>query len=202
MVEVLVASPSPHRRWTPGDSLDLTQPIAFSHDALFDAAACQALIARLEAHGFADAPITTGRGFEMRPDIRNNTRVMFDDPALAAELFARIAPLVPPTMGHHRLCGVNERFRGYRYHPGQRFAPHYDGCFRRSDDEESFLTFMLYLNEGMRGGDTVFHHFGVSVQPRVGRALFFQHAVLHEGATIEAGVKYVVRSDVMYRRGA
>lgn len=202
MVSVLVESPAPHRRWTAGDSLDLRVPIAFTQDALLDAAGCAALIARLESIGFADAPITTGAGFVMRPDIRNNTRVMFDDRTLAAELFAVAQPLVPARMGDHAVCGVNERFRGYRYHPGQRFAPHYDGCFRRSDDEESFLTFMLYLNEGMTGGATVFHHFGTQVEPRTGRALFFQHAVLHEGAVIESGVKYVLRSDVMYRRAS
>ena len=113
---------------------------------------------------------------------------------------AKVEPLVPPLMCRRRPVGLNERFRGYRYHPGERFAPHYDGCFRRSDDEESLLTFMLYLNEGMTGGATVFHHFGRQVTPRTGRALFFQHTVLHEGAVIEAGVKYVLRSDVMYRR--
>ena len=31
-------------------------------------------------------------------------------------------------------------------------------------------------------------------------ALLFQHRLLHEGAEVTAGVKYVVRSDIMYRR--
>ena len=201
MVEILVGPLRASRQWSPGDTLDFTQPIAFSHDGVLEPEACAALIARLEAVGFADAPITTARGFVMRPDIRNNTRVIIDDVDLAATLWARVAPLVPPVMCGRRAVGVNERFRGYRYHPGQRFAPHYDGAFRRDAHEESVLTFMLYLNEGMTGGATVFHDFGVEVQPRTGRALFFQHAVLHEGAVIEQGVKYALRSDVMYREG-
>jgi hypothetical protein len=30
-------------------------------------------------------------------------------------------------------------------------------------------------------------------------ALLFQHQLLHEGSEVTSGVKYVVRSDVMYR---
>jgi hypothetical protein len=29
-------------------------------------------------------------------------------------------------------------------------------------------------------------------------ALLFQHEVLHEGCAVESGVKYVLRTDVMY----
>ena len=33
------------------------------------------------------------------------------------------------------------------------FDWHYDGCFERENGERSFLTFMVYLNEGFAGGD-------------------------------------------------
>jgi hypothetical protein len=46
----------------------------------------------------------------------------------------------------------------------------------------------------------VFHDDGVVVVPKKGTALFFHHPILHEGATIERGVKHVLRTDVMYRR--
>jgi prolyl 4-hydroxylase len=199
-VEIIVPAFATAKPWVEGDSLDLQRPIAFAHDDLVDGDTCARLISLLEDKGFDDAPITTARGFVHNKDIRNNTRVMFDDHSLAAELWAQVEPLVPAELCRRRPVGLNERFRGYRYHPGQRFAPHYDGCFRRNADEESLLTFMLYLNEGMKGGATVFHHFAREVTPRTGRALFFQHTVLHEGAVIEEGVKYVLRSDVMYRR--
>ena len=38
----------------------------------------------------------------------------------------------------------------------------------------------------------------ISVAPRRGMALVFHHPQLHEGAVIEEGVKYVLRTDVMY----
>lgn len=37
------------------------------------------------------------------------------------------------------------------------------------------------------------------VDPRAGTALLFQHdGLLHEGARVEAGVKYAVRMDILY----
>lgn len=178
--------------------IDLSQPIVFEQPGVFDAAECGAMIARAEQIGFSDAPITTARGFVHRPEIRNNTRVMFDDLALAATLFERIASIVPERLCDRRPVGVNERFRCYRYQAGQQFRAHYDGYFQRSPRERSALTFMIYLDAGCVGGNTVFLDFDVQVAPEVGKALFFQHALLHAGDTVKSGVKYVLRSDVMY----
>jgi hypothetical protein len=50
---------------------------------------CQHHITRTEAAGYGDAPISTGGGFVIRKDMRNNDRVMIDDVPLAAELFER-----------------------------------------------------------------------------------------------------------------
>jgi hypothetical protein len=160
---------------------------------------CDALIERIEAAGCTPAPITTGDGFVMRPDIRNNTRVIFDDTRLAAELFARVRDRVPRVRSGRQLVGANERLRCYRYEPGQYFAPHRDGAFVRNSTERSLLTFMVYLNEDFVGGATRFYELDECVAPRVGMGLFFDHALLHEGCNVESGVKYVVRSDVMYR---
>jgi prolyl 4-hydroxylase len=189
----------PGRPFLEGDSLDLSAPVVFTVADVLDAAACNAVIARIEALGPAAAPITTPRGFEMRPDIRNNRRVIFDDVELAAALYARVATAVPaPLCGMHPV-GANERFRCYRYDVGERFAPHYDGAFVRDEREASLLTLMVYLNEGFAGGATTFHDFDVSVVPRTGMALLFQHRILHEGCIVTSGVKYALRSDVMYR---
>ena len=100
--------------------------------------------------------------------------------------------------------GFNERLRFYRYDRAQKFDLHQDGCFRRSADEESLFTFMIYLNDGYAGGATNFYdndfRLKHSIQPEKGKALAFWHYQLHEGAPIRAGRKYVLRTDVMYRR--
>ena len=50
---------------------------------VIDPATCAAVIADAEARGFAEAPINLPGGEVRRTDIRDNDRVMYDDPALA-----------------------------------------------------------------------------------------------------------------------
>ena len=75
--------------------------------------------------------------------------------------------------------------------------------------EESKLTFMIYLNDGMAGGETRFfmdieQAFQqppcpyLSVQPKAGMALVFLHSIWHEGAVVQSGQKYVLRTDILY----
>jgi prolyl 4-hydroxylase len=197
---MIVQSP-PGRPYVDGDSLDFSRPLLWTVDDVLSVVECAALIERIEAIGPTAAPITTAHGFKMRPDIRNNTRVMIDDAELAELIFQRVHATVPVTThGNWRASGANERLRCYRYTAGQRFALHYDGAFVRNDREESFLTLMVYLNEGFRGGATEFPDIDVTVTPKTGRALLFQHRQLHQGCVVEEGVKYAIRSDVMFRR--
>lgn len=172
----------------------------FTVREVFSAAECREWIALAEAIGFESAPITTGSGFVHAPEIRNNTRVMLDDSERAAALWERVRPYVPATIERWRVLGLNERLRFYRYDPGQYFRWHCDGCFERSADERSHITLMVYLNADMTGGATEFDGLE-SVVPETGKALFFQHAIFHQGSRVTSGRKYVLRTDVMYRRG-
>lgn len=176
---------------------------------LFTPEECAEFIRVSEEAGYDDAPISTGRGAVLRKDIRNNDRVMIDDPTLGAVLFARAEPFLPPNFLIWTPVGLNERFRYYRYTKGQKFDWHFDGPFTRDTGESSKLTFMIYLNDGFVGGETVFNlkrHGGVRnddpllrVFPTAGTALVFRHDVLHTGAMVLDGVKYVIRTDVMFR---
>ncbi len=187
------------RPYVDGDRLDGSAPLVARIDGFATDGECAALVERITALGPTGAPVSTVRGPVHRPDVRNNERVMFDDPALAARLFARIAPHLPARLCGRTAVGLNERFRGYRYRPGQRFAPHHDGAFIRDAAEAGLLTLLVYLDDGFAGGATAFLDHGVVVQPRRGAALWFQHMLLHEGAEVTAGVKHVLRTDVMYR---
>lgn len=185
---------------------DLVRNKIFTIDNILSPAECAEYILLSENIGYTDAPITTIRGFQMRPDIRNNERVILDDPERASDLWKRVSAEIPSKIGKWQAVGLNERFRFYRYDPGQRFAPHHDGSYRRSNGEESLLTFMIYLNEGFEGGETRFdlpyyytEESSVSVVPVTGMALCFVHELQHEGTAVNEGRKYVLRSDVMYR---
>ena len=180
--------------------LDPARSIVTVSDVLGEAE-CAALVALAEATGFAPAPITTDTGPVMASRVRNNTRVMLDDAARAAELWARVAPFAP-MRERYEAVGVNERLRFYRYDEAQRFVWHRDGAFQRDDGVRSHLTLMVYLNQDFYGGETIFDLGGepIVVQPKRGMALMFEHPILHQGAPVAVGRKYVVRTDVMYRR--
>jgi len=163
---------------------------------------CASFVAISEQTGYEDATITTAAGFVMAKDIRDNARLIRDDIALADRLWERARLFLPQQFAGWRAVGLNERFRFYRYDSGQKFAPHYDGHFRRSESELSKLTFMIYLNAGFIGGETRFYRDdrepNATVCPETGMALAFVHQQLHEGAPVISGRKYVLRTDVMY----
>jgi hypothetical protein len=158
---------------------------------------CEETIRLGESIGFDPAPINTARGPGIH-EARNNTRAMLDDPALAESLWKRIGDYIPDVIEGCTACGVNERFRIYRYDFGQKFDWHRDGCHERAGGDRSRLTFMVYLNEGFDGGETTFET--ENIVPAQGMALFFMHHLAHKGQAVLDGRKYVLRTDVMYRR--
>lgn len=186
-----------------------------SHDVfvihgLLSPATCAAEIMRAESIGYTDAPVTTPAGPVMMPTVRSNSRVMIDDPIRASGLWTQLVPWMPdawmtPEVRRARwhACGLNERLRMYRYDPGEAFALHRDGSFERDEDERSMLTVLIYLSDGFDGGNTnIMDHGQIhQIVPRRGMALVFAHELPHEGAALISGRKYVLRTDVMYRRG-
>lgn len=178
------------------------------HDFL-SPAECEAYTILSESEGYGDAPINSFGGPVVRKDVRNNDRVMIDNVRLATELWDRLRPLFPERVTFWLPVGFNERWRFYRYDPGQQFDWHFDGCYERSSLERSAFTFMIYLNGGVAGGATEFNMRSsggvqnddpiVRVQPEAGKALVFPHAILHRGAPVADGRKYVMRTDVMCR---
>ncbi|KAA8902937.1 hypothetical protein FN846DRAFT_780359 [Sphaerosporella brunnea] len=103
---------------------------------------------------------------------------------------------------------LNERLRFLRYGPGQYFKPHCDGSYIAPEtNERSLLTFHAYLGEngpGNEGGATSFFDGAgrkvMDVEPVQGRVLIFQHQwLVHSGEEVVKGLKYTVRTDIMYR---
>ena len=105
--------------------------------------------------------------------------------------------LLPPTVV--TVAGVHVPVRIYRYQVGQHFGVHQDQSYAADERTRSLLTFMVYLNDDFGGGETEFVDLKRTVVPKTGAALLFQHMLLHAGATVTSGIKYVLRSDVLYR---
>ncbi|KAK5121064.1 hypothetical protein LTR85_005548 [Meristemomyces frigidus] len=126
-----------------------------------------------------------------------------------------------------RFTRPNERMRFLKYVGGEYFRPHCDGSYETPDrNERSYFTLHLYLNDtgaatdedlakmsakgrveaaisSLVGGATTFHSMNMlkrlDVLPKCGRILLFQHRdLLHSGDDVVEGVKYTMRTDLMY----
>jgi prolyl 4-hydroxylase len=174
----------------------LTESIFTVHDFL-TRKECLDNIVLSEGLGYELAKINTAAGSRTRTDIRNNSRAFYKSEELAQALWEKLQPFVPAQLGNSTPIGLNELFRFYRYQRGHQFKGHYDESYVRSAQEASYFTFMIYLNDNFQGGDTTFR--GLRIRPQQGMALIFLHSLYHEGSEVTQGVKYVLRSDVMYR---
>jgi len=182
-------------------------PLVFTIDNFLSDLSCKMLIKDTEALDYKEAPVTLdgNKGiFQMMPDVRNNTHVILDDEDLANILFHQLKEHLPPVFKDNwKLQKLNSRFRFYRYEKGQTFKPHIDGKYKESDTCESKLTLLIYLSKPLSGGETTFFNQTESdlrfkIEPQVGQVLVFDHHQLHSGEPVIDGVKYVLRTDVMY----
>lgn len=100
-------------------------------------------------------------------------------------------------MKKQKTSEFNEMFRIYKYAEEQQFKMHRDGSYIRNENEKRFFTFLIYLNDNFEGGETEFENL-FTVAPKKGNALVFYYSLRHEGKTLLSGLKYVLRTDVMY----
>lgn len=188
-------------------------PVCWLFPDFLSPSECDAEIASAQAHGFVRADA------DFPPSYRNNRRLVLDDPSRTEALYARLLTrlgadaLVRDAHGRRwRPTGVNPRLRYCRYEPGEAFHLHQDGVRHERDGRRSFLTFMIYLDDPDRfeGGATRFFAHGpegdgngdhpvlLSLRPPRGSLIVFDHDLWHDGAEVLAGVKHVLRSDLMF----
>lgn len=188
---------------------------------------CTSIIAAGETVNFIpDAPL--------RPQAEDTSVLAHNfywlvDQAFHDKLWERVKPFVPQAVAGRKARGINRRFRVYRYVPGAEYRCHIDGAWPPSGTsstnpptyiydaspasarQSSLFTFLIYLNDDFRGGETTFFIPSVKdgvinaypVRPVMGSVAVFPHgeargALLHEGTGVVEGAKYVVRTDVEY----
>jgi len=180
--------------------LDLSQPLISTVDDALSPAECAAYIERIRTGETELAPIAgKDGGPEIDLAVRNNTRVMWDDEAESSALVARVGAHVPGRLLDMTLLGGNPRIRLYRYGPGERHGTHWDTVVHLEGGVRSLMTLVFYLNDDFTGGETDFPELERRITPRAGRALIFQHRILHEAMRVESGTKFVLRTDILYR---
>jgi len=102
-----------------------------------------------------------------------------------------------------------EGIQAQRYEAGQQFKPHWDYFTPDATDYQRFAgtrgnrtwTFMVYLNDGMAGGDTRFTEIDCAVKPKAGMALLWNNlhadgspnpATKHCGEPVISGYKLII----------
>jgi len=195
---VLISLLPPHFSTKKSNLMELLEHSddVFTIQNLWSPAACQKIIQQSEKEGFERALVNTASGPVAIEDFRNNDRLFWEDEDLAAQIWEEIEEFVPCDLGEYQAIGLNELFRFYRYDVQQQFNWHYDGIYQPNQNERSFYTFMIYLNDDFEGGETAFSNFKVKSQ--TGDGLFFSQELEHAGLPIISGRKYVLRTDIMY----
>ena len=138
------------------------------HD-LFSPSECASLLSAAQSSAnnqWLSAMVNVGGGRQkLMTEIRLCDRILWDEPALAEKLMARIMPHLPANIvtlknSAHitgngpvkreetwRISRLNERLRFLRYTSGMYFREHCDGSYVTSDGQEvSHLTIHIYLN--------------------------------------------------------
>ncbi|MFK7934410.1 MAG: 2OG-Fe(II) oxygenase [Saprospiraceae bacterium] len=171
--------------------------IIWTIDNFLTERACEDLILFSKQKGYEEQKVSLRSGQKMMKIIRNNYRLMYPDENLANQFWDILKGFCRMEVENNVAVGLNEQFRFYKYESNQRFKRHIDGRFKRNEQEESRITFMIYLNDDFVGGETKFDE--VIIRPKTGTALCFIHEQKHEGCPVPKGTKYVLRTDVMYR---
>lgn len=152
----------------------------------------------------------------------NRRRAVSIDEELANDIWNRIAAYIKPIhfdankshsftgpcsnvpSGKYVAVGINPMMRVSKYIPGGDFSSHYDSCYAEDENYVGMHTILIYLNENIQGGCTrVFDTAGikwVDVKPEIGKALVFYHHTLHAGMRVIEGIKYVIRTEVMFKK--
>lgn len=102
--------------------------------------------------------------------------------------------------------GCNPNIRFYKYETGMRFGKHVDESHPVEGAGNTEVTVLVYLSE-CKGGATRFYadtstkKKSFAFAPKVGALLLHVHGnrcLEHEGDPVEGGIKYILRSDIVY----
>ncbi|OBZ75937.1 Trafficking protein particle complex subunit 10 [Grifola frondosa] len=154
---------------------------------------------------------------------RVNHRLSICSVDFAQRLFLILSPHLPslpyPTSVRrpngattHTPHSLNSNIRLYKYTPEQHFGPHYDDSVRDAQtgakSEWTLLVYLTGVEDGVEGGETIFYkdqkgkpRESITAPLTRGTALLHRHGnecLLHEGSPVVKGVKYILRSDLMF----
>lgn len=181
------------------------RPIVVTLASVFSSDECERLV-ELATPRLQRSTVTDPRtGMTVSRNHRNSDGMFFRvrENSFIAQLDDRISALMS--------CPVEngEGLQVLRYVPGGQVRPHFDFLVpSNATNSESIArsgqrlsTLIVYLNDVLEGGETVFPEIGLSVVPRRGDALYFEYTnsrmqtdlkSAHGGAPVGKGEKWIV----------
>jgi len=193
--------------------LRLEQPVLAVLDGVLSAAECDQLIelARHRLRPSTVVDLLTGE--DKIAEYRDSDGMFFElqETPFIAMLDRRISEVMN--------CPVEngEGLQVLRYGPGAKNTPHFDFLVPANQANRESLarsgqrisTMVIYLNDVMRGGETVFPEAGLSVLPKKGNGVYFEYAnsrrqvdpkSAHAGGAVHEGEKWAVTKWMRERR--
>lgn len=183
----------------------LRSPTVATLEGVMDDRECARLIELAEARLRRSTVIDGPTGADVEVDRRSSHGMFFrlrEDPFIAI-LDERLSAIMNLPPEH------SEGLQVLRYRPGGQYPPHFDflepsnpasaQSIARSGQRVS--TLIVYLNDVLAGGETVFPEIGFSVVPRRGSGLYFEYTdsrmrvdarSAHGGAPVIEGEKWIV----------
>lgn len=141
---------------------------------------------------------------------------------LANKLYERIKFLLQSRINiyesHEELqhYNINPSFRYINYSNDGVLVPHYDFPYKKSENDLSLVSLVLYLTDNKDGGATQFikecrendtsdwkrvakeSEVLLSFEPKAGSALIFPHKMLHQ-SLLSKEEKTIIRTDIMFK---
>eukprot|EP00756_Hemistasia_phaeocysticola_P050020 Hpha_TRINITY_DN24652_c0_g1::TRINITY_DN24652_c0_g1_i1::g.147426::m.147426 len=166
-------------------------PGAVVFDGVLSSGDCSRLIALAEEAGFSDlCPPYAAHAPECSRAVLKNDAARL----VADELFEVLSPHLP-LKGEQPAVGINSMLRVMRMAPGEGLSSHLDN-FHSEPGLISRFSCLVYLTH--TPGGTKFDKSGVVVGDAVGRVLLYPHHLLHHSVASRCGIRFVLRTDVMY----
>jgi prolyl 4-hydroxylase len=191
----------------------LQSPVVVILERVLSSEECERLISLAQPRLQRSTVVDGRTGADIAVDRRSSEGMFFrlrENPFIA-QLDERLSALMnwPVENG--------EGLQVLHYGPGGRYPPHYDFLTPSNHASSQSLarsgqrvsTLIVYLNDVLEGGETVFPEAGLSVVPRRGNGLYFEYTnsrmqvdprSAHGGAPVVRGEKWIVTKWMRGRR--
>lgn len=182
----------------------LEKPVVVVLDNMLSAEECDAMVVHAKAKELTRSVVVDSQtGNQSVDPVRTSsgTFLHFNESELISRLDQRIAQVMN--------CPIQngEEIQILNYKVGKEYKPHYDYFNNHSgsgaqlgNGGQRISTLVIYLNDVVAGGETIFPKIGLSVVPKKGSAVYFEYCnsfgqvnplTLHGGAPVIQGEKWI-----------